>query len=136
MNSNSPEDRLLDELLHEQTHGPDEAFLKQIELAVDAGPKIQVARRSYARLAIAATLTLAAGGGIWWRSLDQNPYSLAVSQIKTSRSELRAPERLEIVPGGMKIARAQYNTKVPASMARKSSEPLRRSTGTDAVGKF
>ena len=38
MNSNSPEDRLLDELLREQTKGPDEAFLKQIEATVDSGP--------------------------------------------------------------------------------------------------
>jgi len=32
----SPEDRLLDELLREQSHGPDEAYLRRIEAAVDA----------------------------------------------------------------------------------------------------
>jgi hypothetical protein len=46
MNPNSPEDRLLDELLREQFHAPDEAFLKQIEAAVDAGPPIAVRYRN------------------------------------------------------------------------------------------
>ncbi|MEO5712458.1 MAG: von Willebrand factor type A domain-containing protein [Luteolibacter sp.] len=60
----SPEDRLLDELLREQAHGPDEAFLQQIENAVDASPAISVkgpAPRRYGRLAIAAGVGLAAG---------------------------------------------------------------------------
>jgi len=60
----SPEDRLLDELLREQAHGPDEAFLQQIETAVDAAPATVVkipARRRYGSLAIAAGVGLAAG---------------------------------------------------------------------------
>lgn len=63
-NPNSPEDRLLDELLREQTRGPDEAFLQQIESAIDAGPP-QVAKsppvRRYGRLTIAAGVGLVAG---------------------------------------------------------------------------
>ena len=63
MNSNSPEDRLLAELLREQAKGSDEAFLKQIEAAVDAGPPIAVRRhvpRNLPKFAIAAGLGLAA----------------------------------------------------------------------------
>jgi hypothetical protein len=60
---NSPEDRLIDELLREQSNGPDEAFLQQIEAAVDAGAPVAVkrpTRRYYGRLAIAAGIALVA----------------------------------------------------------------------------
>jgi secreted protein with Ig-like and vWFA domain len=68
MNSNSPEDRLLDELLREQAKGPDEDFLKQIEAAVDAGPNRKgnrLTRPSNTRLAIAASIGLFAGISTW-----------------------------------------------------------------------
>jgi secreted protein with Ig-like and vWFA domain len=64
MNSHSPEDRLLDELLREQAKGPDEDFLKQIEAAVDAGPPRKVKHPTpfgYGRIAIAASIGLVAG---------------------------------------------------------------------------
>lgn len=64
MNSNSPEDRLLDELLREQAKGPDEDFLKQIEAAVDAGPNRKgkrLTKSGYGRMAIAASIGLVAG---------------------------------------------------------------------------
>ncbi len=64
MNTPSPEDRLIDELLREQANGPDPEFLQQIEAAVDAGPASIVKRpaiRRYGRLAIAAGVGMAAG---------------------------------------------------------------------------
>ena len=102
MNSQSPEHRLLAELLREQAHGPDEAFLKQIEAAVDAGPKIPAARHSYARFAIAAGLALAAGAGIWWRPFDRRLTQRAVAKTEEMRLAPEVSVRTEIVPGGMK----------------------------------
>ncbi|MGJ8642470.1 MAG: vWA domain-containing protein [Luteolibacter sp.] len=61
---NQPEDRLLDELLREQAHGQDPAFLQQIEQAIDAKPVIPKklpVRRNYTRIAIAACFGLTAG---------------------------------------------------------------------------
>ncbi len=76
MNPNSPEDRLLDELLHEQSHAPDEAFLKHIEAALDTGP-IRTAQlptpRRYGRLAIAASVGLAVGLSMWSYLQNQHP---------------------------------------------------------------
>lgn len=60
---NSPEDRLLDELLREQAHGPDEAFLQQIESAIDAGVPVAAklpTRRNPARIALATVGGMAA----------------------------------------------------------------------------
>ncbi len=101
MNSQSPEDRLLDELLREQAKRPDEAFLQQIEAAVDAGPKTPAARQNHARFAIAAGLALAAGAGIWWLPFDRQTSTQASSQMEM-RLAPDEPERTEIVPGGMK----------------------------------
>ena len=99
MNSNSPEDRLLDELLREQAKRPDEAFLKQLEAAVDAGPKIPAARKNHARFAIAAGLALAAGAGIWWRPFDRKLSQRTVAKTEEIRLAPVIPERTEIVPG-------------------------------------
>ena len=99
---NSPEDRLLDELLREQAHGPDEAFLQQIEKAVDAGPKIPVARHSYSRLAIAAGLALVAGAGIWWRPFDRRASPQTIAKVDAMRLAPQELERSEIAPGGIK----------------------------------
>ncbi|MGL5019700.1 MAG: hypothetical protein ACRDBP_16315, partial [Luteolibacter sp.] len=89
MNPNSPEDRLLDELLREQSHAPDEAFLKQIEAAVDAGPILAAKRPAfhrYGRIAIAAGLAIAAGGFL------------------RSSFQYRHPKSIEVVGGGKDIA--------------------------------
>jgi Ca-activated chloride channel family protein len=90
MNSPSPEDRLLDELLREQAKGPDETFLKQIEAAVDAGA-VRAAKRPvanhYKRLAIAASVALAAGAGIW--SLDRKEKK-DIAKTESALSPLRS----------------------------------------------
>jgi len=71
----SPEDRLLDELLREQSHGPDVAFLRRIEAAVDARRQPVAIQRpatgSPKWLAIAAGIALAAGAGMWWQASEQ-----------------------------------------------------------------
>jgi Ca-activated chloride channel family protein len=99
MNPNSPEDRLLDELLHEQSHGPDEAFLKQIEAAVDAGP-IRVAKRSafhrYGRIAIAAGLAIAAGGFLWSSFQNRHPKAIAVTGGGKDTADNEAKAALEL----------------------------------------
>ncbi len=74
MNTPSPEDRLIDELLREQANGPDPEFLQQIEAAVDAGPASAVKRPSaqrYGRLAIAAGVGLAAGISFFFHLQNQ-----------------------------------------------------------------
>ncbi|MES2659128.1 MAG: VWA domain-containing protein [Verrucomicrobiota bacterium] len=91
---NSPEDRLLDELLREQAHGPDKAFLQQIEAAVDAGPPLAAKRpvaRHFGRLAIAAGVALTAG---IWTAYRKAPRSEPVSLQASMVSE--KPERTEI----------------------------------------
>ena len=101
----SPEDRLLDALLHEQSHGPDEAFLARIEAAVDAGPQAVTqapAARSYGGLAIAAGILLAAGLGIWWRPFAAPPRAPVSSNSEIPAPAPVVPERKEIVSGGMK----------------------------------
>ncbi|GAA5122930.1 VWA domain-containing protein [Luteolibacter yonseiensis] len=80
---NNPEDRLLDELLREQSHGPDEAFLKQVESAIDAGPRSAATlppKGNFSRWAIAAGVVLAAGSGFWWWSPDPTPAPQVVSK--------------------------------------------------------
>lgn len=95
---NSPEDRLLDELLHEQHHGPDEAFLQQIEAAVDAAfsPAEKPAEKrsprwNARRFAIAAGVVLTAGAGVLWQISRQNQdvSPLAATQEKRMAAELR-----------------------------------------------
>lgn len=93
MNPNSPEDRLLEELLHEQHHAPDEAFLQQIEAAVDVGAPVLTKRppsRMPARFAIAAALTLAAGAGIWWQTIGKRNQEVALQE---KRETLAATEK-------------------------------------------
>ena len=69
----SPADRLLDELLREQSRGPDELFLQRIEAAVDARSLSAVARRSatdsHRWFAIAAGIALVAGLALWYISV-------------------------------------------------------------------
>jgi len=67
--NSSPEDRLIDELLREQSRGPDEDFLKGIEQALDTGSGKVVKKRGWASrewLAIAAGVTLLAGGAAFF----------------------------------------------------------------------
>ncbi len=93
---NSPEDRLLDELLHEQSHGPDEAFLQQIEKAVDAGPALEVKRSNvthFGRFAIAASALLVAGAAIWWR-----PFTKDSSPPVIARAEKRTMHMIQLAP--------------------------------------
>ena len=141
MNSQSPEDRLLDELLHEQAKGPDEAFLKQIEAAVDAGPKIPAARKNHARFAIAAGLVLAAGAGIWWQPFDSQSSAPEVVEIQGMRRAPEDRERTEIVPGGMKDDRLAINLGegnrrvfaegVPSSPSLPETDPLKYLANND-----
>ncbi|MEO7098528.1 MAG: VWA domain-containing protein [Luteolibacter sp.] len=103
----SPEDRLIDELLREQANGPDPAFLARIEAAVDAGKTRVVKRppaRTFSRLALAASIALAAGGGIWWVQKRAIPTAtVAQTEVKSASKD---PERNEIVPGGFAKDRA------------------------------
>jgi Ca-activated chloride channel family protein len=100
---NPPEDRLLDELLREQARGPDEAFLQQIEQAIDAGPTTTRAGRSYVSLAVAAALTLVTGLGIWWRTFDHRSFPQTVTKTEEMHQESKMhSERSEIVDGGIK----------------------------------
>ena len=91
----SPEDRMLDELLREQAHGPDEAYLKRLETAVDAGTQL-LAKRPAARpgkiLAVAAGIALMLGAGIWWRS--SGPYPAT----QLAMAEQRLVEQQSTVP--------------------------------------
>jgi len=96
----SPEDRLLDELLHEQSHGPDEAFLQRLEAAVDAGSSPaahQPATRSHTKLAIAAGIALAAGAAVWWRPLGHPPAAPGVAQEEHPPATLPMSVRGRIV---------------------------------------
>ena len=93
---NSPEDKLLDELLREQSHGPDEAFLKQLEAAVDAGSVKSVkgpAPRRYGRLAIAAGIGLAAGTGFFIH-LQNRGFKNEVAVLTESRSARMSPDEV------------------------------------------
>ncbi len=98
MNSNfpnSPEDKLLDELLREQSHGPDEAFLKQLEAAVDAGSPKAVKRpapRRYGRFAIAAGIGLAAGTTFFIHLQNRTPNRALAVLTESSRPGLSAEE--------------------------------------------
>lgn len=104
MNSNfpnSPEDKLLDELLHEQAHGPDEAFLKQLEAAVDAGSSKAVKRPpAYGKFSIAAGLALAAGVGLWSFSENRKQSDQTLALLEAPSASLSARERTMIVPDG------------------------------------
>jgi len=86
--SNSPEDRLLDELLHEQSKEQDDAFLQQIEAAIDAGAAAPAERppiRMPARIAIAAALMLATGAGIWWQKIESEKHQIALREKKEAQ---------------------------------------------------
>lgn len=98
---NSPEDKLLDELLREQTHGPDEAFLKQLEAAVDAGSAKAVKRPpAYGRFSIAAGLALAAGVGLWSFSENRKQSDQTLALLEAPSSSWSTRERTMIVPDG------------------------------------
>jgi Ca-activated chloride channel family protein len=92
----SPEDRLLDELLREQAQCLDEAFIRQIEIAIDAGAgtlEKTAVRRSPAVAAIAAALVLSAGIARWWHSSDANtPRPLANQQIQRVGGTVKRPQ--------------------------------------------
>ncbi len=99
----SPEDRLLDELLREQSQAPDEAFLQKIEAAIDAPPVKSKRRHFYRNLGIAAAVMLTAGGFLW-SSLDSPERKMAVNLNEKSLvdSSQVAPPREEIVIGGLR----------------------------------
>ncbi len=114
MNSQSPEDRLLDELLRQQAKGPDEAFLQQVEAAVDAGAARAVkhpASRSYARFAIAAGVVLAASAALWWRPLK--PIS---SPLATSKREQPTIVTIQVPPPPPPPAMIANNSAGPAML--------------------
>ena len=115
---NSPEDKLLDELLREQSHGPDEAFLKQLEAAVDAGSVKSVKRpapRRYGRLAIAAGIGLAAGTGFFVNL--QNRESKMALAVNTERGPALGPvlERPSVSSGDLREAIREQETKAEES---------------------
>ncbi len=98
----SPEDRLIEELLHEQHHGADEVFLRKIEAAVDgASPDSNKssASRSWGRYGIAASIALAVGGVAWWQNdqrklervaiLESSPPSPEARQRMAAEEEMR-----------------------------------------------
>ena len=98
--SNSPEDRLLDELLHEQQHGPDEAYLQKIEAALDASSAPAAKRgngRAFRRFAIAAGVVLTAGAGAWWQLHSANRIALAheTREARVAAERSRAAAELE-----------------------------------------
>lgn len=91
----SPEDRLLDELLDEQSRGPDHAFLAQVEAALNAGPPQAAKRpvpRHYGPLAAAAGIAIA--GGFWAMNQNSKPVGLAESAPQKS---MRAPEHSPMI---------------------------------------
>ena len=110
----SPEDRLLDELLREQAHGPDEVFLRRIEAAVDARHLPVEAQRpatgSNKWLAIAAGIALTTGAGLrWWsyeRPLDTpamsvtEPFPANPPSVKPGRTNAvaEAPRKNRLAP--------------------------------------
>jgi secreted protein with Ig-like and vWFA domain len=102
MNSNSqnsPEDRLLDELLQEQHQGPDEAFLKQIETAINTGPVIKAAPSTgkiSSRIAIAASVALAAGVTYWWGTSGRKSSQQLAAKEEVVQATSKAPHRSEI----------------------------------------
>ncbi len=104
MNSNfpnSPEDKLLDELLREQSHGPDEAFLKHLEAAVDAGsPRVVKRPPAYGKFSIAAGLALAAGVGLWSYSENRKQSDQTLALLEAPSASLSTRERTMIVPDG------------------------------------
>ncbi len=92
---NSPEDKLLDELLREQAHGPDVAFLKQLEAAVDAGSPKAVKRpvpRRYGRFAIAAGIGLAAGTTFFIHLQNRTPDRALAMLSESNRPGLSAED--------------------------------------------
>jgi hypothetical protein len=87
---NSPVDRLIDELLREQSNGPDEALLQQIESAVDAGAPVAVkrpTRRHYGRLAIAAGIALVAAASIFFH-LESRDSRNSIAMRQASDAEV------------------------------------------------
>jgi Ca-activated chloride channel family protein len=87
---NSSEDRLIDELLREQSNGPDEALLRQIESAVDAGASVAVkrpTRRYYGRLAIAAGIALVAAASIFFH-LESRDSRNSIAMRQASDAEV------------------------------------------------
>ena len=111
--TNSPEDRLLDELLHEQSQGPDETYLQKIEEALDASSASAVKRpvgRASVRIAAVAGIALAIGVGVW--SVRRKPTPGYVAMREESRKGSMMPERNEIVPGGFKKDRVARNNEV------------------------
>ncbi len=137
MNSNfpgSPEDRLLDELLHEQHHGPDEAFLQQIEAAVDQST-IATAKRpvgkTAVRSAIAASIVLAAGAGIW--SLSRKSAHGPVVMLQGSREASVTPERTDIVSGGFKNEQVAKNHERPKRIICESQSGLPKLPESEAL---
>ncbi len=99
----SPEDRLLDELLREQSHAPDDAFLQKIDSAIDASSAKPKRRHLYRNLGLAAAVTLAAGGFLW-SSLDRSERKIAANSNEKflASSPPAAPPREEIVVGGIR----------------------------------
>jgi Ca-activated chloride channel family protein len=95
--SQSPEDRLLDELLQEQNQGQDDAFLQQIEAAVDAGVPVLTKRppsRMPARIAIAAAVMLAAGSVVWWQTQRHREAVVAANDSHAAKEKVKAAQEL------------------------------------------
>jgi Ca-activated chloride channel family protein len=140
--SNSPEDRLLDELLHEQQHGPDEAYLQKIEAALDASSAPAAKRgngRAFRRIAIAAGVILTAGAGAWWQHHAANRIALAheTREARVAAERNRAAAELEALETAVREQeeKVEERRKVLATIVRTKGIVYHgKDPATDGVG--
>lgn len=131
MNSNSPEDRLLDELLHVQAKGPDEAFIKQIEAAIHARPNPagkDLAPRRYGRLAIAASIGLVAGISATSYMLVRHP-QLALAQRRMLPKEALAAQKAKDASTEYELNKAIREQEDKVEERRKALTAIARTKG-------
>ena len=114
----SPADRLLDELLREQAHGPDELWLQRIEAAVDARSQPVAARRPAAGsprwLAIAAGIVLVGGAWMLWPS---SAPSAAAPGMSHAPSPAEAPTSVKKQPEKSLVGQPNRNRLAPRDAA-------------------
>mgnify|MGYP000143101706 CR=1 FL=1 len=110
MNTPSPEDRLLDELLREQAGGPDREFLQQIENAVDAAPALAVKSpgpRRYGRIVLAAGVGLAAGVTFFFHLQSREAQKAVTARneavARKEQAVLEAQQLIRVEYGGLRI---------------------------------
>jgi secreted protein with Ig-like and vWFA domain len=95
----SPEDRLLDELLQEQQQEPDDAYLQQIEAALDASSapaEKSRSPRSFLRFSIAAAVVLTAGAIVWRQERTAKQLSMAHEPLNARPAAQQANRVMEL----------------------------------------